>query len=84
MGYLWSALIAAAAGLVPVIGYADDAIIVALALRSVTRRAGSEALDKRWPGPRKAFARCGALRASQTEVSPPTRACAHPVPERHA
>jgi uncharacterized membrane protein YkvA (DUF1232 family) len=34
----------------PVLGYADDAIVVALALRSVTRRAGSEALDKHWPG----------------------------------
>ncbi len=36
--------------LIPVIGYADDAIVVALALRSVTRRAGPEALDRHWPG----------------------------------
>ena len=35
---------------VPVIGYADDAIIVALVLRSATRRAGSDALAKHWPG----------------------------------
>jgi len=35
---------------IPVLGYADDAIIVALALRSVTRRAGPDALDKHWPG----------------------------------
>jgi uncharacterized membrane protein YkvA (DUF1232 family) len=35
---------------IPVLGYADDAIIVALALRSVTRRAGPTALDKHWPG----------------------------------
>ena len=35
---------------IPVLGYADDAIIVALALRSVTHRAGPEALDKHWPG----------------------------------
>ena len=35
---------------IPVIGYADDAVIVALALRSVTRRAGPEALDRHWPG----------------------------------
>lgn len=34
----------------PVLGYADDAIIVALALRSVTRRAGPEALQRHWPG----------------------------------
>ncbi|WP_436528547.1 YkvA family protein [Actinoplanes sp. HUAS TT8] len=35
---------------IPVIGYADDAIIVALALRSVARRAGPQALHKHWPG----------------------------------
>lgn len=35
---------------VPVVGYADDAIIVALALRSVSRSAGSDALDRHWPG----------------------------------
>jgi uncharacterized membrane protein YkvA (DUF1232 family) len=35
---------------VPVIGYADDAVVVALVLRSVTRRAGSEALERHWPG----------------------------------
>jgi uncharacterized membrane protein YkvA (DUF1232 family) len=35
---------------IPVIGYADDAVIVAFALRSVTRRAGPAALDRHWPG----------------------------------
>ncbi len=35
---------------IPVIGYADDAVIVALALRSVTRRAGPQALERHWPG----------------------------------
>lgn len=35
---------------IPVLGYADDAIVVALVLRSVTRRAGPEALTKHWPG----------------------------------
>ncbi|MEV4278598.1 YkvA family protein [Actinoplanes xinjiangensis] len=35
---------------IPVIGYADDAIIVALALRSVARRAGPQALHRHWPG----------------------------------
>ena len=35
---------------VPVIGYADDAIVVALVLRSVVRRAGAEALERQWPG----------------------------------
>lgn len=35
---------------IPVLGYADDAIIVALALRSVARRAGAQTLDRHWPG----------------------------------
>jgi uncharacterized membrane protein YkvA (DUF1232 family) len=35
---------------IPVIGYADDAVIVAFALRSVTRRAGPAALERHWPG----------------------------------
>jgi uncharacterized membrane protein YkvA (DUF1232 family) len=35
---------------VPVIGYADDAIIVALVLRSATRSAGPDALARHWPG----------------------------------
>jgi len=30
--------------------YADDAVIVAFTLRSVTRRAGSEAIERHWPG----------------------------------
>lgn len=35
---------------IPVVGYADDAVVVALVLRSVTRSAGPEALDRHWPG----------------------------------
>jgi uncharacterized membrane protein YkvA (DUF1232 family) len=35
---------------IPVIGYADDAIIVALALRAVVRAAGPAALARHWPG----------------------------------
>ncbi len=35
---------------IPVIGYADDAIAVALVLRSVVRRAGPDALSRHWPG----------------------------------
>lgn len=35
---------------IPVLGYADDAVIVALVLRSVARRAGGGALAKHWPG----------------------------------
>lgn len=35
---------------IPVLGYADDAVVVALALRSVARRAGPQALHRHWPG----------------------------------
>ena len=35
---------------IPVLGYADDAIVVALVLRSVTRAVGTEALERHWPG----------------------------------
>ncbi|MFI6457521.1 YkvA family protein [Streptosporangium amethystogenes] len=35
---------------VPVLGYADDAIVVALVLRSVVRHSGEAALTRHWPG----------------------------------
>ena len=35
---------------VPVLGYADDAIVAAVALRSLVRTAGHEALDAHWKG----------------------------------
>lgn len=35
---------------IPVIGYADDAVVVALVLRSVVHRAGRDALERHWPG----------------------------------
>jgi len=34
----------------PVVGYADDAVIVAWTLRAVVRRAGPDALERHWPG----------------------------------
>jgi uncharacterized membrane protein YkvA (DUF1232 family) len=34
----------------PVLGYADDAIVVAIVLRSTMRRAGPEAIARHWPG----------------------------------
>jgi uncharacterized membrane protein YkvA (DUF1232 family) len=40
----------------PVIGYADDAIIVAFVLRGVVRRAGIEAVRAHWPGTDSGFA----------------------------
>jgi uncharacterized membrane protein YkvA (DUF1232 family) len=41
---------------VPVVGYADDAVVVALALRSVVRRAGPEAIERHWTGTEQGLA----------------------------
>ncbi|MEV5409457.1 DUF1232 domain-containing protein [Thermopolyspora sp. NPDC052614] len=41
---------------IPVLGYADDAIIVAVVLRSVVRRAGLPAVRRHWPGSDDGFA----------------------------
>jgi len=41
---------------IPVVGYADDAIIVAAVLRSVAHHAGIEAVERHWPGTRDGFA----------------------------
>ena len=40
---------------IPVLGYADDAIIVTFVLRSTVRRAGLEAVRSHWPGTEKGF-----------------------------
>ena len=34
----------------PVVGYADDAVLVVWTLRSVVRLAGAEAVERHWPG----------------------------------
>ncbi|MGW6447359.1 YkvA family protein [Lentzea sp. NPDC055074] len=41
---------------IPVLGYADDAIIVTAVLRSVVRRAGIDAVRAHWPGTDDGFA----------------------------
>ncbi|HET8560359.1 MAG TPA: DUF1232 domain-containing protein [Marmoricola sp.] len=41
---------------IPVLGYADDAIVVAWVLRSVVRRVGTDAVRARWPGTDDGFA----------------------------
>jgi uncharacterized membrane protein YkvA (DUF1232 family) len=35
---------------IPILGYADDAILVCVVLRSVVRRAGAAAVTRHWPG----------------------------------
>jgi uncharacterized membrane protein YkvA (DUF1232 family) len=41
---------------VPIIGYADDAVVVIVTLRSVARAAGVEGLRAHWPGSDDGFA----------------------------
>jgi uncharacterized membrane protein YkvA (DUF1232 family) len=56
---------------IPVLGYADDAIIVAIALRCATRRAGAEAIERHWPGTAeglKALLRLVGLDRSSTQT----------------
>ena len=55
---------------IPVLGYADDAIIVAIALRSITRRAGLEALKQHWPGTPEGMTTL--LKLAGLEPTPPT------------
>jgi uncharacterized membrane protein YkvA (DUF1232 family) len=35
---------------IPVIGYADDAVVTAIALRSIVRHAGEDAISRHWSG----------------------------------
>ena len=62
---------------VPVLGYADDAIIVTLVLRSVVRQAGAPVVRRHWPGTDDglaALARVTGLKPlSQAQRQQPTR-----------
>jgi uncharacterized membrane protein YkvA (DUF1232 family) len=49
---------------VPVIGFADDAIVVAVVLRSVIRRSGPDAVVRHWPGTPQGLATVLALTRS--------------------
>ena len=50
---------------VPVLGYADDAIIVSLVLRSVVRRAGAPLVRSHWPGTDDGLAALARLTGTQ-------------------
>ena len=58
---------------VPVLGYADDAIIVSAVLRSVVRRAGIDAVRAHWPGTDDGFAAVARLSGLLTRPTPPCR-----------
>lgn len=55
----------------PVIGYADDAILVALVLRSVVRRAGPDALRRHWSGTPDGLAALWRLAGLDRAAAPP-------------
>ena len=55
---------------IPVLGYADDAIIVTLVLRSVVRHAGINAVRQRWPGTSDGFAALCRLTDIDAESDP--------------
>ncbi|MFE7213235.1 YkvA family protein [Streptomyces sp. NPDC057611] len=67
----------------PVIGHADDAIIVAFTLRSVVRRAGIEAVRAHWPGTDDGFAVLSRL-TGLNRAADGTSAAALPDPQRQA
>jgi uncharacterized membrane protein YkvA (DUF1232 family) len=50
---------------VPVLGYADDAIVISLVLRSVVRRAGAPVVRRHWPGTDHGLAALGRLTGIQ-------------------
>ena len=56
---------------IPVIGYADDVVVVAWTLRSVVRRAGAEALSRHWPGSPEGLALVRRLAALPPADAPP-------------
>ncbi|ASR37199.1 hypothetical protein BAY61_21840 [Prauserella marina] len=51
---------------IPVLGYADDAIIVTAVLRGVVRRAGMDAVRAHWPGTEEGFAAVARLTGLRT------------------
>jgi uncharacterized membrane protein YkvA (DUF1232 family) len=60
---------------IPVVGYADDVIAIAVVLRSVVRRAGEGALERHWPGTPAgldAVRRLCGLSAAAPEAAVPT------------
>jgi uncharacterized membrane protein YkvA (DUF1232 family) len=55
---------------VPVLGYADDAIVISLVLRSVVRRAGGPVVRRHWPGTDDGLAALGRLTGLQLGQTP--------------
>jgi uncharacterized membrane protein YkvA (DUF1232 family) len=56
---------------IPVVGYADDAIIASLVLRSVVRRAGADVIRRHWPGTTDGLAAISRLAGLQLRSGSP-------------
>src|SRR6185295_5907307 len=56
---------------VPVLGYADDAIILSLVLRSVVRRAGPQVIRRHWPGTADGLAALSRLAGLELQTASP-------------
>jgi uncharacterized membrane protein YkvA (DUF1232 family) len=55
---------------IPVAGQADDALLVALALRWLVRGAGPQLLERHWPGPPRSLAVLLRLAGASDRESP--------------
>lgn len=60
---------------IPVVGYLDDAVIVAFVLRHVLRGSGAELIEEHWPGPQSSLELVLRLAGHERTVmvSPPSR-----------
>jgi uncharacterized membrane protein YkvA (DUF1232 family) len=65
---------------VPVLGYADDAILVSFVLRSVVRRAGGPVVRRHWPGTDDGLAALGRLTGLQLGQTPGIRPARRDTP----
>lgn len=59
---------------VPVLGYADDAIIATIAIRSAVRHAGADRLARHWPGTPEKASQC----SPDSPASPKSGVAEHP------
>lgn len=70
LGYLLSPL-DLVPDVIPILGHADDVVLVAWTLRSVARRAGADALARHWPGEPRGLALVGRLAGLPSPDAPP-------------
>jgi uncharacterized membrane protein YkvA (DUF1232 family) len=60
--------------LIPVLGYADDAIVIGLVLRNVIRHAGADVVRRHWPGNPGGFDVLARLCRLHADPTPPAGA----------